>query len=132
VAVSVSLHLSRGAIVTIGPEIDAKRARALPFVIAWAVMLLLAGLSVWTAFLGIGVWAAVVQYGIATVQTALLFVLFMRLKGPPSLRWVFAVSGFVWLLFLYGLSMTDYATRKGWPTIYHPNGPSFQGRQSGP
>jgi hypothetical protein len=42
---------------TIGPEIDPKRARALPFVVAWAVMLLLAGLSLWTAFLGMGIWA---------------------------------------------------------------------------
>lgn len=117
---------------TIGPEIDPRRARALPFVVAWAIMLLLAGLSLWVAFLGIGMWAPIVQYVIATLQTAILFILFMRLKGPPSLKWVFAVSGFVWLLFLYGLSMTDYATRKGWPLIYYPNGPNFQGRQSGP
>jgi cytochrome c oxidase subunit 4 len=114
------------------PEIDPRRARALPFVIAWAVMLLLAGLSLSTAFLGMGIWAAIVQYGIAALQTAILFILFMRLKGPPSLKWVFSASGFVWLLFLYGLSMTDYATRKGWPPIYYPNGPSFQSRQSRP
>jgi cytochrome c oxidase subunit IV len=117
--------------VTIGPEIDPKHARALPFVVAWVAMLVLAGLSLWTAFLGMGAWAAIVQYGIAALQTAILFILFMRLKGPPSLKWVFAVSGFVWLLFLYGLSMTDYATRKGWPAIYYPNGPSFQGHPSG-
>jgi hypothetical protein len=42
-------------------------------------------------------------------------VLFMRLRGPPSLKWLFAGAGFFWLLFLYGLSMTDYATRHGWP-----------------
>jgi cytochrome c oxidase subunit 4 len=117
---------------TIGPQVDARRARALPFVIAWAVMLLLAGLSLWTAFLGMGIWAPMVQYGIAALQTAILFVLFMRLKGPPSLKWVFAVTGFFWLLFLYGLSMTDYSNRKGWPPIYHPNGPSFQNRQNSP
>jgi caa(3)-type oxidase subunit IV len=130
-AFSLSLHLPGGTFMTIGPEIDPKRARALPFVIAWAVMLLLAGLSLWTAFLGMGMWGPIVQYVIATLQTAILFVLFMRLKGPPSLKWVFAVSGFIWLLFLYGLSMTDYATRKGWPPIYYPNGPSFH-RQSAP
>jgi cytochrome c oxidase subunit IV len=73
-----------------------------------------------------------VQYGIAALQTAILFVLFMRLKGPPSLKWVFAVSGFFWLLFLYGLSMTDYSNRRGWPQVYHPNGPSLQNRQNSP
>jgi len=100
---------------TIGPNVDAKHATALPFVIAWIVILLLAGISAWTAFLGMGIWAPVVQFGIAAIQTALLFILFMRLKGPPSLKWVFAVSGFFWLLFLYGLSMTDYSNRQGWP-----------------
>jgi cytochrome c oxidase subunit IV len=40
----------------------------------------------------------------------------MRLKAPPSLKWIFAGGGFFWLLFLYGLSMTDYATRRGWPS----------------
>jgi cytochrome c oxidase subunit IV len=124
-AFSLSLHLPGGAFVTIGPEIDPKRARSLPFVLAWAVLLLLAALSLWTAFLGMGMWSPIAQYGIAALQTAILFVVFMRLKGSPSLKWVFAVSGFYWLLFLFGLSMTDYANRRGWPPMYHPNGPSF-------
>jgi cytochrome c oxidase subunit IV len=85
------------------------------FLIAWLVLLLLTGISIGTAFLGLGVGAPVIEFGIAATQTAILFVLFMRLKGPPSLKWVFAGSGFFWLLFLYGLSMTDYATRHGWP-----------------
>lgn len=100
---------------TIWPEIDARHARALPFVLAWALILLTAGISAWTAFLGLGIWAPIIQLGIAATQAALLFILFMRLKGPPSLKWVFAVSGFFWLLFLYGLSMTDYSNRQGWP-----------------
>ena len=54
------------------------------------------------------------QFGIAATQAAIVFILFMRLKGPPSLKWVFAGAGFFWLLFLYGLSTTDYATRRGW------------------
>jgi cytochrome c oxidase subunit IV len=88
---------------------------ALMFIIAWLVLVLLTGISIWTAFLGLGVTAAVIQFGIAATQTAILFVLFMRLMGPPSLKWVFAGSGFFWLLFLYGLSITDYANRRGWP-----------------
>ena len=100
---------------SVWPEVDAKRARTRPFVVAWAVILLIAGLSLWTAFLGLAVWAPVIQFGIAAGQTAIIFIVFMRLKGPPSLKWVFAASGFFWLLFLYGLSMTDYADRGGWP-----------------
>jgi cytochrome c oxidase subunit 4 len=114
-----------------GPEVDPRRARALPFVLGWAGLLLLAGLSTWTALLGMGLWAPVVQFGIAGMQTVVLFVLFMRLKGPPSLKWVFAGAGFFWLLFLYGLSMTDYADRRGWPPIYNP-GPGLEARDPAP
>lgn len=116
---------------TIGPEIHPKHARALPFVVAWLVMLVLAGLSFLTAFLGVP-WAPVVQFAIAALQTSLLFILFMRLKGPPSLKWVFAISGFLWLSFLYGLSMTDYSNRRGWPPLYSTSGSGFEAHQNGP
>ncbi|HEY7243706.1 MAG TPA: hypothetical protein VH678_07460 [Xanthobacteraceae bacterium] len=117
---------------SIGPEIHPKRARALPFVAVWIVLIVLAGVSLWTAFLGMGFWAPAAQFGIAFVQVAILFILFMRLKGAPSLKWVFAVTGFLWLSFLYGLSMTDYADRKGWPSIYTPNRPVFGDQQNDP
>ncbi len=117
---------------TIGPEIHPKRARPLPFVVAWLLMLVLAAVSLLTAFLGMRNWAPIVQFGIAALQTSALFILFMRLKGPPSLKWVFAISGFLWLSFLYGLSMTDYADRRGWPPIQATSGPGFEARQNGP
>jgi cytochrome c oxidase subunit IV len=113
----------------IGPQVDPRRARALPFVIAWLVMLALAGVSLWTAFLSLGIFAPIVQFSIAAVQTAILFILFMRLKGPPSLKWVFAFSGFFWLSFLYGLSMTDYVDRQSWPPTHAER--SFETHQSG-
>ena len=93
----------------------AKHEPALLYVVAWLVLILLTGISVLSAFLGIGVYAPVIQYGIAATQAAIVFILFMRLKGPPSLKWIFAGSGFFWLMILYGLSMTDYASRRGWP-----------------
>lgn len=95
--------------------VEPKKAQPLPFVVAWLAVLLLAAISVGTAFLGLGKWMPIIEFGIAALQAAVLFILFMRLKGPPSLKWVFAGSGFFWLLFLYGLSMTDYTTRQGWP-----------------
>lgn len=98
-------------------KVEAKEAATLPFVVAWAVLLLLAGVSMLSAHLGLGVWAPVIQFGIAAIQVAIIAILFMRLKGPPSLKWIFAGTGFFWLMFLFGLSMTDYATRHGWPAI---------------
>jgi cytochrome c oxidase subunit IV len=93
----------------------AKPASTLLYAVAWLVLLLLTGLSLWSAYLGLGVYAPVIEFGIAAMQAAIVFILFMRLKGPASLKWIFAGAGFFWLLFLYGLSATDYATRRGWP-----------------
>jgi cytochrome c oxidase subunit 4 len=98
-------------------KVEAKEAAALPFVVAWLVLLLLAGISMLTAYIGLGVWGPVVQFGIAAIQVAIIAILFMRLKGPPSLKWIFAGTGIFWLMFLFGISMTDYATRNGWPSI---------------
>lgn len=117
---------------TCGPEIHPKRARPLPFVVAWAVMVVLAGISLWTAFLGLDLWAPIVQFSIAAIQTAILFVLFMRLKGPPSLKWMFAITGFFWLSFLYGLSMTDYADRQSWPPTPSQYEGLHRGHQNAP
>ena len=94
----------------------AKHKPALVYVAAWLVLILLTGVSVLSAFLGIGVYAPAIQYGIAATQAEIVFILFMRLKGPPSLKWIFAGAGFFWLMILYGLSMTDYASRRGWPS----------------
>jgi cytochrome c oxidase subunit IV len=107
-------------------EVHARRAGSLPFIIAWAVMLLLSGVSLWTAFLGLGRWAPMIQFGIAAIQAATIFILFMRLKGPPSLKWIFAASGFFWLLFLYGLIMTDYSNRQNWPPAPLPPSSNVQ------
>ena len=87
----------------------------LGYVVSWLVLLGLAALSLGSGFLPVGAAAPAFQYSVAAAQAALVFILFMRLKGPPSLKWLFAGSGFMWLLFLYGLSLTDYATRRGWP-----------------
>ena len=94
---------------------SASKQSPMLYVVAWLVLILLTGLSLLSAFLGLGVYGPIVQFGIAATQAAIVFVLFMRLKGPPSLKWLFAGAGFFWLLFLYGLSATDYATRRGWP-----------------
>ena len=86
-----------------------------PYVIGWLVLLLLLGLSVLSAYLDIGVFHPIVNFGIAFTQAAIIFIIFMRLRGRPSLKWVFAAAGFFWLMFLYGLSTVDYATRTGYP-----------------
>jgi len=102
-----------------GPEPLAHREPppepALPYLIGWAVLLLLLGISVASAYLPIGIFHPIVNFGVALTQTALLFLIFMKLRGRPSLKWVFASAGFFWLLFLFGLTAVDYFTRTGLP-----------------
>ena len=93
-----------------------QRELLLPYVVAWLVLMLLLGLSVLSAYLDIGIFHPIVNFGIAATQAAIIFIMFMRLRGRPSLKWVFAAAGFFWLLFLFGLSTVDYATRTGFPT----------------
>jgi cytochrome c oxidase subunit 4 len=87
-----------------------------PYLIAWLVLMLLLGLSVFSAYLDIGIFHPIVNFGIAATQAAIIFLVFMRLRGRPSLKWVFAAGGFFWLSFLFGLGVIDYATRSGFPT----------------
>jgi cytochrome c oxidase subunit IV len=89
----------------------------LPFVIAWAVLLLLLGLSVLSAYCNIGIFHPIVNFGIALTQAALVFILFMKLRERPSLQWVFAAMGFFWLFVLFTLSAADYFTRQGFPSL---------------
>lgn len=95
---------------------ERKREPALPYLIAWLALILLLGISIGIAFLHLGRAAPIAQFAIAATQAALIFILFMRLRGRPSLKWIFAGAGFFWLLLLYGLSTADYATRAGFPT----------------
>jgi cytochrome c oxidase subunit 4 len=86
------------------------------YAIGWLILLVLLGLEIGSAFLHLGAPGPAVQFGVAATQAAIVFILFMRLRGGASLKWIFAGAGFFWLLLLYGLSATDYATRLGFPT----------------
>jgi cytochrome c oxidase subunit IV len=87
----------------------------IPYVVGYAVLLLLLGLSVLSAYQPIGIFHPIVNFGIAATQAAIIFIIFMRLRGRPSLKWVFAGAGFFWLMFLFGIGFIDYATRTGFP-----------------
>ena len=89
-----------------------------PVILAWLALCVLLGLTLGLAFVPLGAGNIAVALIIAAAKALIVALVFMKLAGRPSLRWVFAGAGFFWLLFLYGLSMTDYATRRGWPTLH--------------
>ena len=83
----------------------------LPYLVSWVLLLLLLGISVLTAYLPLGAWHPLANFGIAVIQAAIVFAVFMRLSEPPAIKRVFAGAGFFWLIFLFGLGIIDYLTR---------------------
>ena len=70
-------------------------------------------LTVLVAFFDLGALNNIVMLLIASVKALLVVLFFMHVRWSTRLTWVVAASGFVWLIILFGLTMTDYLTR-GW------------------
>lgn len=70
-------------------------------------------LTVLVAFYDLGALNNLVMLLIASVKALLVILFFMHVYWSTRLTWVVAASGFVWLIILFGLTMTDYLTR-GW------------------
>ena len=79
--------------------------------IVWAVLLALLGTTIGASFLLTGPASAGVSLAIAFAKAALVFWFFMQLRTETGLVRVFAVGAGVWLLLLFALAGTDYATR---------------------
>jgi cytochrome c oxidase subunit IV len=65
------------------------------------------------ALVDFGYFNNVVMLAIAVAKAALVILFFMGVRWSSRLTMVVAVSGFVWLLILFGITMSDYLSR-GW------------------
>ena len=71
------------------------------------------GLTYAAALVDFGFFNNVVMLAIALVKASLVILIFMGVRWSSRLTWVVAASGFVWLLILFGITMSDYLSR-GW------------------
>ena len=55
----------------------------------------------------------IVMLAIACTKASLVILFFMHVRWSSRLTWVVAMSGFFWLLILFGIGMSDYMSR-GW------------------
>jgi cytochrome c oxidase subunit 4 len=69
------------------------------------------GLTVAAASVDMGPLNNVVMLTIAVVKATLVILFFMHVRWSTRLTWVVAMSGFFWLLILFGMGMSDYLTR---------------------
>lgn len=82
-------------------------------VVSWLALLLLLALTCGSAFIPMGYWNVVSNFGIAAVKAAIVVTVFMELRGTRGTTLAVAVTGLVMLGILVGLSMTDFAARAG-------------------
>lgn len=70
-------------------------------------------ITVVVAYFDLGALNNIVMLTIACTKALLVVLYFMHVRWGTRLTWVVAASGFVWLLILFGFTLSDYLTR-GW------------------
>jgi cytochrome c oxidase subunit IV len=70
-------------------------------------------LTVAAAKVDMGPLNNIVMLAIACTKASLVILFFMHVRWSSRLTWVVAMSGFFWLLILFGVGMSDYMSR-GW------------------
>jgi caa(3)-type oxidase subunit IV len=99
---------------------NAFRHPARQVLLAWLALLALMLCSLGSAYLPLGRWNAVIGLAIATLKSALVVWLFMRLgRGGPLLR-IVAAAGLFTLALLLGLTQVDFSTRVTEPAAMQP------------
>ena len=83
------------------------------YYLVFLALLVGTGLTYAAALVDFGFMNNVVMLAIALTKAALVILFFMGVRWSSRLTWVVAASGFVWLLILFGITMSDYLTR-GW------------------
>src|SRR6476619_4115750 len=79
----------------------------------FAALMVGTALTVLVAFKDLGALNNVLMLGIAITKALLVILFFMYVRWITRLTWLVVVSGFFWLLIMFGITMTDYLTR-GW------------------
>jgi cytochrome c oxidase subunit 4 len=81
------------------------------YVAIFGALLVLTGLTVFVAYFDLGLLNTPVALGVAVLKASLVVLFFMGVRHNTPLTKVVVVSGFLWLFILFGLTMSDYATR---------------------
>lgn len=75
-------------------------------------LMALTALTVYVAFKDFGFLNDVVAMTIAVVKMLLVVMIFMHLKYSARLLWLVAGAGIIWLIIMFGITLSDYRTRE--------------------
>lgn len=79
----------------------------------FAALIVFTFVTVWVAFIDLGVMNNVIMLTIACTKALLVILYFMHVRYSSRLTWVFVAAGFVWLMILLVFVLSDYMTRGG-------------------
>ncbi len=82
------------------------------YLLTWLALLILLGLSFGSAFIDMGNWNAVTNFGIAILKALLVALVFMRVASSGTLVKILALAAVFALSILFALSGADFATRQ--------------------
>jgi len=87
------------------------------YVIIWLVLMLLLLLTWSVARIHLGPWNLPVALTIALIKMLLVILFFMHVRKSGGLTRLFAAAGFIWLIIMIDLTMSDFLTRRMVPNI---------------
>lgn len=85
------------------------------FAFVYFALLGLLGATIGVAHLQLGTWNPVLNLSIAAAKAFLIAWFFMHVREGSALLRLAAFGGLLWLVILFGLSLTDWLARPGQP-----------------
>lgn len=81
----------------------------------FGALMVLTGLTVFAAMNDLGAFNTVVALVIACTKAVLVVLYFMHVRYSTKLTWAVVAGGFLWLILLLLMTLSDYITRgPGW------------------
>jgi len=82
------------------------------YVAVFLALMVLTALTVFVAFKDFGFLNDVIAMSIAVIKMLLVVLIFMHLKYSARLLWLIAGAGLIWLVIMFGITLSDYRTRE--------------------
>ncbi len=75
------------------------------------ILFILMSMTIAVAYIDLGKFNIYIALTIAVIKALLVVMYFMHVKYNTKLTWIFAGAGFLWLIIMFALTMSDYVTR---------------------
>jgi cytochrome c oxidase subunit 4 len=81
------------------------------YLIVWGALMFLLLLTWGVGQINLGKWNAFAALTIALVKMLLVMLIFMHVRYSSRVTWLFAAAGFIWLVIMIDLTLSDFLTR---------------------